>query len=385
MKSIFFFDFLSTDNMHLPFNSGYLKTLRNAFPDDEIIFCAQRGHVENIQEYLADEDAITLRVCDGFDHRARVNQYPVTSAFSAYRYVKDVRRFIKGKNLRLLSIGGVEAALLRTFKRFGSSLTKAPLHYILHGQLGGTFAWRSRNPLHRWFDFRAEFMRGLPENQKWVALEKGIEDAVISLVPSLKGQIITLPHPLINYPVSENEVLKAERPIRFAYIGVCSKLKGFEAFRDLALRLTDENREFWVIGSKGKAYADDDFSMFKQEPADDFLEADQFYRMLKQVDVIVLPFEEGYNYISSGSMLDAVSFLKPVMTVKSSNYRHMLADYGEFGPLVSDLSQIEEAVAGLTFEGYQQKCDSWIDVLERIRDERRPEWLAQGYRKTLAP
>ncbi len=99
----------------------------------------------------------------------------------------------------------------------------------------------------------------------------------------------------------------------------------------------------------------------------------------------MLPFEEGYNYISSGSMLDAVSFLKPVMTVKSSNYRHMLADYGEFGPLVNDLSQIEEAVAGLTLEGYQQKCDSWIDVLGRIRDERRPEWLAQDYRKTLAP
>ena len=37
------FDFLSFDHVHLPFNEGYLRILRAAYPDDRISFRAAKG------------------------------------------------------------------------------------------------------------------------------------------------------------------------------------------------------------------------------------------------------------------------------------------------------------------------------------------------------
>ena len=37
------FDFLSYDHVHLPFNEGYLRVLRAAYPEDRISFHGVKG------------------------------------------------------------------------------------------------------------------------------------------------------------------------------------------------------------------------------------------------------------------------------------------------------------------------------------------------------
>jgi|SRR6516165_8470173 len=54
------FDFLSFDHVHLPFNEGYLRILRTAYPDDRISFCAAKGHVERLAPRVADLADITF-------------------------------------------------------------------------------------------------------------------------------------------------------------------------------------------------------------------------------------------------------------------------------------------------------------------------------------
>lgn len=52
MENIFFFDFLSHADMHLPFNEGLLGVLQSAFPEDRIVFAASLGHLNNLMPYL---------------------------------------------------------------------------------------------------------------------------------------------------------------------------------------------------------------------------------------------------------------------------------------------------------------------------------------------
>ena len=60
------FDFLSFDHVHLPFNEGYLRILKAAYPDDHISFRAAKGHIERLAPRVTDLADITFRPCKVF-------------------------------------------------------------------------------------------------------------------------------------------------------------------------------------------------------------------------------------------------------------------------------------------------------------------------------
>src|SRR6516225_10816324 len=61
------FDFLSFDHVHLPFNEGYLRILRAAYPDDRISLHAAKGHLERLGPRVADLARVTLQPCSPFE------------------------------------------------------------------------------------------------------------------------------------------------------------------------------------------------------------------------------------------------------------------------------------------------------------------------------
>jgi len=66
-SDIAIFDFLSFDHVHLPFNEGYLRVLRAAYPGDHIFFNAAKGHVERLTPRVADLANLELQPCKSFE------------------------------------------------------------------------------------------------------------------------------------------------------------------------------------------------------------------------------------------------------------------------------------------------------------------------------
>ncbi len=158
------FDFISHETMHLPFNEEYLRVLRAAFPSDRIVFHARAGHVANLKPRVADLGGIAFEACEaltppfglsepqsarrpGWQHKTAAGRWPTRSA---------------GTALRLAALLGVDGNLYAVIGQHWPKVSPAPLHMILHGQLGDAMIWRSRNPLARAFDIASQIQRPLP-------------------------------------------------------------------------------------------------------------------------------------------------------------------------------------------------------------------------------
>jgi len=384
VQTIAVFDFLSHTTMHLPFNAGYLKVLLQAFPDDKIIFFGDAGHIENLKFDFPDEPRLSFHTAHIMNVQDKRNHNPLSGNKAATDCFLSVIKNIDPQSLRIAAMSGADANLLRIFRKKWGKFSSAPLHYVLHNHLAASFAWRSRNPYYRFFDFMAEFKRGLPSAQKWIALEKGIQISVEKLVPKLKGSVISLPHPITfgdGSSVSGSSL--GDGPIKVAFLGHCSAGKGFDYFVELANEFSGPNYEFWAIGRADPSQQHLDTSKLVHQPTDGYLAADEYYQALSKIDMAVLPLNEGYNYVASGSVLDAISHLKPTVMLESLTYKTIADDYGSYGPMVSDKAAIRALFLTSKKEHFAAQFPAWKKTLFEIRAHRTPEWLAQTYRKTI--
>src|SRR5262245_42570133 len=171
------FDFLSDDHVHLPFNEGYLRVLRAAYPHDRICFHGARAHVERLAPRVADLANIAFQPCKPFETPFGVSHHnPLAGRWAARQCLKLTAREFAGRPIRLIALSGFNASLLSVMGRGWPSISVAPLHMILHSQLGEAMVWRSRNPLIRAADLVSQITRRLPSSVRIVALELGIKE-----------------------------------------------------------------------------------------------------------------------------------------------------------------------------------------------------------------
>jgi len=141
------FDFLSFDHVHLPFNEGYLRILRAAYPDDHISFSAAKGHIEQLTPRVTDLADVTLQPCTSFETPFGLSHHnPLAGRWGARQCLNMIARHTVGRHVRLIALLGFNASLLALIGHRWPMVSSAPLHMILHSHLGEAMGWRSRNP-----------------------------------------------------------------------------------------------------------------------------------------------------------------------------------------------------------------------------------------------
>ena len=386
MYTIVVFDFLSHANMHLPFNVGYIKILRAAFPDDEIIFVAKQEHINNLEPHFSENTSLKWLAFEGFNYENRIKYNPLQGIVEARKCLKTAASVVRGKKVRLTAIAGVEAILLREFRRKWNTISASPLHYILHDHLGATLLWRARNPLFRWFDFFSEFQKRLPPGQKWIVLEKGIETSITKMFPGLAGSILALPHPIesLQYPMSRDvNQCNTPRRLKLAFLGVCTQKKGFDVFLDLANHFYGSKFDFWAIGAATPDFSLPDYGALALKPSHTYVPLEKYYAALSETDLVILPYGKAYNFTASGSLLDAFAFSKPVLTVDNITNNFITEKYGQIGPYAQHTSDFKDILEALSFEDFITKVPTWKRSIKQIQADRRPEVLANTYRNQI--
>src|SRR5205809_137091 len=101
------FDFLSYDHVHLPFNEGYLRILRAAYPHDRISFRAAQGHIERLAPRVGDLANIRFHPCKSFETPFGLSHHnPLAGRWAARQCLDVVLRETAGRSIRLTGLLG---------------------------------------------------------------------------------------------------------------------------------------------------------------------------------------------------------------------------------------------------------------------------------------
>jgi hypothetical protein len=379
------FDFLSFDHVHLPFNEGYLRILKAAYPDDRISFRAGEGHVERLAALVADLPDITFKACKPFETPFGLSHHnPFAGRWAARQCLSVVARQIAERRVRLTALLGFNASLLAVIGHRWPTVSSAPLHMVLHSHLGEAMDWRSRNPLIRAADLVSQLRRCLPPPVHIVALELGMKEAIADSFPAVAPAIVTLEHPILSSEWAANPPSGSTGKVKIGFVGHARRAKGFDLFVELASSCSRADIEFHVIGHSSPETDHLDTSKLARTPSKVPLLRDEYLAALEEVDLVCLPLPgHMYDFTGSGTVSDAIAALKPLIVLRNRTMEAMFARYGPIGWLADDRGDLFRLVGALGPAEFARRRSKWVNNLTEIREARRPEVLAKSYAATI--
>jgi hypothetical protein len=386
MPTIAVFDFLSHEFMHHPFNEAYLRLLRAAFPADRVIFHARAGHIERLAPRFEAADNIAFRPCPPFAVPFGLSRHnPIAGRLGARRCWDSIVAGIGEENLRLAAVLGVDANLYAVLRRAWPRFAPAPLHMILHNHLAEAASWRSRNPFIRAFDFIAALQRPLPPHVRLVALELGISDAIAEIAPAVAPSLETLEHPVLVSEWSEAPAEGTVPPVlRIGFLGHASADKGFVLFAELARECHGPALEFHAIGLAAPEARTLDLSGLTRQPSLASTPRDEYVAGLAALDLVCLPLSRNYQYVASGSVIDAIAALKPLVCLRNRSLDAIVARYGEIGFMAESEDDLAAFIRTLTPARFAARRDGWVRYLRHLREARSPLVQAPHYAAAIA-
>ena len=379
-------DFLSFDHVHLPFNEGYLRVLRAAYPQDSISFRGEEGHVARLAPRVADLPDIAFLPCRPFETSFGLSHHnPLAGRWAARQCLNVIARKTAGRRVRLAALLGFNASLLVVIGHGWPARSSAPLHMILHGQLGEAMVWRSRNPLIRAADLVSQLKRPLPRSVHVVALELGVKEAIANILPTIAPSIVTLEHPILLSEWAEDSPFTPGGKVKIGFVGHARRAKGFDVFVELAGSCSRDDIEFHAIGLSSPETDHLDTGRLARKPSKMPLPREEYVKALEEIDLVCLPLHSGaYDFTGSGSISDAVAALKPLIVLRNRTMEAIFARYGPIGWLANDRKELFELVRTLDPVKFARQHPRWVDNLRAIRDARSPEALARSYAASVA-
>src|ERR1700730_1945398 len=380
------FDFLSDEHVHLPFNEGYLRILRAAYPHDRVCFLGTKGHVERLAPRVADLADIALQPCKPFETPLGLSHHnPLAGRWAARRCLRLIAQESAGRPLRLIALLGFNASLLSVMGRGWSPNSSVSLHMILHSQLGEAMVWRSRNAFIRAGDLISQIARPLAPSVRVVALELGIKEAIADASPSISPAIVTLEHPILRSEWAEDSPLAKVGKVKIAFVGHARGAKGFDVFVQLAGRCARNDIEFHAIGHSSPETDHLDISALARKPSKTPLLREEYLAALEEVDLVCLPLHSrAYDFTGSGTVSDAIAALKPLLVIRNRTIEAVFDHYGPIGWLADGREALFELVRTLDPTEFGRRRSSWIGNLRAIREDRRPETLAKSYAPSIS-
>jgi glycosyltransferase involved in cell wall biosynthesis len=218
---------------------------------------------------------------------------------------------------------------------------------------------------------------------QYIVLEKSIRDTVVTSFPLLSGKIDALEHPLSPNQLELPEVPLVE-PIRFGFLGLADRAKGYPVFVDLANRITVKygNRaEFHAIGHLSGNSMIPGTNALLTKPQSTLMSRTAFLNGVSGLHFIVLAHEAGpYTLTASGVLLDAIAWGKPVICREIPIFESIFNQQGDIGYLFNSDDELKRVVEEILQNADNPRYQRQVSNLRSARKTRHPEALAEQYR-----
>ena len=368
---------------HVPFNAGLLATIRAAFPKEELSFYGAAAHIEELKKQMGQPLASSIPWSE-------ILPIPPRTCYSE-RFFPELRlirrlfgilpsrpNFPSGTYVCFsLNCAGVESCAM-------FPIEEHPVQMVLHG-LSGVVGKRYRRPIRRFQDMKTALTLLGNNSIQYLVLEQSIRDRVLKNLPLLSGKIEALEHP-ISPNEGASQTVDLSEPIRFGFLGLAIKAKGFPLFVKLANEVTAKygrRAEFHVIGHFPKDGTPVNGTMaLATKPAGMQMTRADFIRGVTPLHFIILPHEEApYTLAASGVLLDAIAWEKPVIARKIPIFEAIFEKHGDIGYLFSDDTELKSIVEQILQAADKSRYRRQVLNLRSLRKSRAPEALATAYRE----
>ena len=371
---------------HTPFNAGLLSVVSLAHPDEEIVFCAEKSHIDEVYSLLAPE----LR-----EHNIyKPLEIPEFKAPFFKRIKQDIlnikkcfRFFKKGHENRLLICNvkpSVFVALRMALLTSTVDRNKLKIHVVLHANATALDSWRSRNPLLRIQDmvFAVRFVSNL--NIQYIVLEHYIKDELKNKVSYLGDRISVLEHPIIENKTDLNTKHINYHGLKFGFLGGTFPKKGFDSYLGLAQEIESEygdKAQFYVVGSLDARYMDDPrLKYLSTEPSSQKLARADYEIMLDSLDYVIMPYDsEYYSLCPSGALLDAIAWVKPIIAFRIPLFSDIEKRFGPIGFLCKDSAEMVDTIKQIIISPDNEQYKLFVQNLKQVKKSRTPTALAPVY------
>ncbi|MCW8085832.1 glycosyltransferase family protein [Sabulicella glaciei] len=376
-------------HFHAPGNTSTVKVIARAFPNEEVCFFAEETHLAEVRQDAGLQALPNLR----FDTLALPTQHfgsPGTISLSRLRdEFRMIRRALRaappGENVLLFLISTTAttpfAAVAASLLRRG----RVGLQVGYHGNLIDAVGTRPRNPVLRALDTRAALLTRFPVPTRHLLLEEPVREELLRHFPVLANRLDVLPLPVNEREASEQTPLDlSSGPVRVGLLGIGSQAKGGDTFMTLAARLKarwGEAVEFDHIGSKGKGQPEVPEGVLLHPPSS-HLPRSEFTERLRRLHYICLPMRRGYYDLSaSGTMIDALTFGKPVLATRIPLTEHFFRAYGDIGELRDTGEELEQALDGILGQRDTARYLAQVENLRQAAQSRRLDKLVPIYHR----
>jgi hypothetical protein len=368
---------------HVPFNAGLLATIRAAFPKEDLSFFGGAAHMEELKEQLGQPLASSIAWSEILPISPRTS-YSVRF----FRELSVIRRLFRTlpqvSTSRLLFTSAFPSTVLALKVARCSRSKNTPVQMVLHG-LSGVVGKRYRHPIHRFQDMKTALTLLGNNGIQYLVLEESIRDTIVRHLPLLSGKIEALEHP-ISPNEGASQTVDLSEPIRFGFLGLAIKIKGYSLFVELANEVTAKHgrrAEFHAIG-KLPEYGTpvNGTEALATKPAGMQLTRANFIRGVTPLHFIVLPHEAApYTLAASGVLLDAIAWEKPVIARKIPIFEAIFEKFGDIGYLFSDDTELSSIVEQILLEADKSRYRRQVLNLQGVRKSRAPEVLAAAFRE----
>jgi len=384
---ILVFEMVWTGTHHAPGNSVTVQTIARACPDQRVLVHAEASHLRELQA----DAALTrhgnvgfqkIELSPHFNFRPQIVSFRrgLTELATMRAALREVPR---GEPCLIMLLSATPTAIFAASLLARLSRRPIGVQVGLHGNLNDALGWRPRNPVARAMDLHAALTAGHGGRVRFLVLEHAIraamQEGLAAAVP--KTDVLSL-------PVNQREVALWRdvpfcQPLRIGLVGQATEAKGITPFLELARRFRESHPGQVTFHLVGRAPPGSDLARFTPlaEPVSvEHLSREAFQERLSALHYVCLPLSAGYYDLSaSGALVDAITWLKPVIATPLPLVRDLFGRYGEIGHLCDDIEAMHVTVGRILADMDASRYTRQIAALRQARAARLPERLALDY------
>lgn len=368
---------------HIPFNAGVLETIRFAFPHQSVVFSGEKSHLDYVRMQMRSEIASSISW--------KPVRLPPRHAPFSRRWITDLKllaHFLKKMDedppAHLVLTNAAPSTVMALKTLLHGTHRGKNAQVVLHANLASLNGRRSRNPFVRMQDLRTAMTFANNARIQYIVLEESIREALLHILPSLRGDVFVLDHPV---PPSESpeHVIDFQPPFRFGFLGLATEGKGFPQYVRVASEMTRKlsgHVEFHMIGRAEQRQELLNLGPVMGMPNAEALTRNEYVSRLRKLHFVCLPYErKHYELRPSGVLADAIAWEKPVIASRLAIFESVFEKFGDIGYLYDTEQECAEIIERLVTECDTAKYREQVVSTGEVRRSRTAESLAPRYRE----
>jgi hypothetical protein len=347
---------------HVEANAALIAVVNSAFPNDKIIFLAEKEHIQYVNEKLKIHSIKGI----GYFVINLPKRLLYVSIPGELRLYKKVFEFATERNVKRIIFCSITSPGLMSIKLLQRFFKDIECVVIPHCILETILTIPLFVVLPVWFRFSLSIAN--TDRLCYLVLGKFIEDELCLQLPSIKKitRSIDLPY-FYNDP--DKSASANDGIIRFGFFGVGRRNKGitllFKMAQEIQTLKSKYNPKFILIGHIGNISFGNLLSRYVCVPSRDApLSREEYDLYAKSIDYAVFFHNpDSYRLSTSAALFDAFSYLKPIIALRTPPIEYYFQKMGDIGYLCDSYEDMKSVILNILANG---KSDRYIHQQDNI-------------------